>query len=81
MAELAPDLDLSRWNGLFVHKDTSADMREKTIAVAVETMMSERAQAPVAEAGALVCWSGTAESAAPIANDIATLGTVATVLE
>ena len=32
------NLTLSLWNGLFVHRDTSADVREKIISVAQETM-------------------------------------------
>jgi len=33
VAELAPELNISLWNGLFVHKDTPADVREKIIAI------------------------------------------------
>ena len=34
VAELEPSLSLFLWNGLFVHKDTPADVREKIAAVA-----------------------------------------------
>ena len=43
VGELDPELTLALWNGLFVHKDTPADVREKIIAVAKKTVMSDRA--------------------------------------
>lgn len=81
VAELAPALNVSLWNGLFVHKDTPADVREKIIAVAAETVMSERAQALAAETGALVYWEDAAASQARIAKDIETMGAIGTMLE
>jgi len=81
VAELAPDLNVSLWNGLFVHKDTPADVREKIIAVAAETVMSERAQALAAETGALVYWKDAEDSKALIAKDIATMGAIGAMLE
>lgn len=74
VAELAPSLDVALWNGLFVHKDTPADVREKIIAVAQKTVMSERAQKLAAETGALVYWQDAAAVSEQIATDIATLG-------
>ena len=81
VAELAPELNVSLWNGLFVHKDTPADVREKIIAVASETVMSERAQALAAETGALVYWSDAEASKALIAKDIETMGAIGAMLE
>ncbi len=81
VAELAPELDVSLWNGLFVHKDTPADVREKIIAVASETVMSERAQALAAETGALVYWTNAEDSKSLIAKDIETMGAIGTMLE
>lgn len=81
VAELAPELNVSLWNGLFVHKDTPADVREKIIAVASETVMSERAQALAAETGALVYWSDAEASTALIAKDIETMGAIGAMLE
>ena len=52
VAELAPALNVSLWNGLFVHKDTPADVREKIIAVAKKTIDSEKAIKFAAETGA-----------------------------
>lgn len=73
VAELAPSLDVALWNGLFVHKDTPADVREKIIAVAQKTVMSERAQKLAAETGALVYWQDAAAVTSLIATDIETL--------
>ncbi|MGJ8546580.1 MAG: tripartite tricarboxylate transporter substrate binding protein [Sulfitobacter sp.] len=76
VAELAPDLDVALWNGLFVHKDTPQDARDKIIAVAQETMKSERALKLAAETGALVYWQSADEVTAQIEKDIATLGVI-----
>lgn len=73
VAELAPSLNVALWNGLFVHKDTPQDVRDKIIAVAQKTVMSERAQTLAAETGALVYWQPADEVKAQIAADIATL--------
>ncbi|GLQ25519.1 tripartite tricarboxylate transporter substrate-binding protein [Sulfitobacter pacificus] len=73
VAELAPDLNVVLWNGLFVHKDTPEDVRTKIIDVAKETVMSERAQKLAAETGALVYWQNADEVTAQIEADIKTL--------
>jgi tripartite-type tricarboxylate transporter receptor subunit TctC len=80
VAELAPDLDVSLWNGLFVHKDTPQDVQDKIIAVAQKTVMSERAQKLAEETGALVYWQGADEVNAQIAKDIETLGNIESML-
>jgi tripartite-type tricarboxylate transporter receptor subunit TctC len=69
VAEIEPSLDLSLWNGLFVHKDTPQDVRDKIIAVARETMASERARTLAEETGALIYWQDAEEAAAQIAAD------------
>ena len=74
VAELEPSLNVALWNGLFVHKDTPADVRAKIIAVAEKTVMSEKAQALAAETGALVYWQSADDVTAQIQADIATLG-------
>ena len=80
VAELAPSLDVSLWNGLFVHADTPQDVREKIIAVAQKTVMSERAQTVAAETGALVYWQPADEVATQIAKDIETLAGIEAML-
>ncbi len=81
VAEIAPDLNIALWNGLFVHKDTPADVREKIIAVAKETVMSERAQKLSQDTGALVYWQSAEETEARIENDIATMAAINAMLE
>ncbi|MEM7059093.1 MAG: tripartite tricarboxylate transporter substrate-binding protein [Pseudomonadota bacterium] len=80
MGEVNADLGIALWNGLFVHKDTPADVREKIIAVAKETMASDRAQKLAAETGAQVYWQGADESTARIEADGAKLGKVGELL-
>ncbi|KIN62699.1 Transporter [Sulfitobacter noctilucicola] len=80
VAELAPDLNVALWNGLFVHKDTPQDVQDKIIAVAQKTVMSERAQALAAETGASVYWQPAAEVADQIKTDIDTLNGIETML-
>ncbi len=76
VAELAPELDISLWNGLFVHKDTPADVREKIIAVAQKTIASEKATTFAAETGALLYWQDAAASTQQITKDIETLNVI-----
>ncbi len=76
VAELAPDLNVSLWNGLFVHKDTPQEARDKIIEVAKETIMSDRAQQIGAETGALIYWQDADAVKSQIAADIETLGRI-----
>ena len=69
MGEIDSQLGISLWNGLFVTKDTPQDVRDKIIAVAKESVMSERAQRLGAETGAGVYWIGAQEAAAQIKAD------------
>lgn len=81
VGELDPELTLALWNGLFVHKDTPEDVREKVIAVAKETMMSERAQKFMAETGSLVYWKNAEDTQAQIEADTAALAKINAMLE
>ncbi|MFZ2103150.1 MAG: tripartite tricarboxylate transporter substrate-binding protein [Oricola sp.] len=80
IGELDPSLNIALWNGLFVTKDTPQDVRDKIIAVAQKTVMSERAQAVAKETGALVYWQNAEDSAARIATDIETVGRIGKIL-
>ncbi|MEP0962895.1 MAG: tripartite tricarboxylate transporter substrate-binding protein [Roseobacter sp.] len=80
VAELAPDLNVSLWNGLFVHKDTPQDVQQKIIAVVEQTMASERAQTLAAETGALVYWQPADEVITQIEKDIATMDRIGEML-
>jgi tripartite-type tricarboxylate transporter receptor subunit TctC len=79
--EVDPTLDIALWNGLFVHKDTPQDVREKIIAVAEKTVMSERAQNVARETGALVYWQNAEDSAARVARNIETVARIQELLE
>ena len=81
LKEIDPTLDISLWNGLFVHKDTPADVRDKIIAVAKETVMSERAQKVAEDTGAEIYWQSAEESAARIVADGERLGAIGALLE
>ena len=76
LASIAPSLNISLWNGLFVHKDTPADVREKIVASAKETMASDRAMELAEQTGAIIYWMGAEESAARIASDIEVSGAI-----
>lgn len=73
VAELAPNLDVALWNGLFVHKDTPQDAREKIIAVAEKVALSDAAKKLAGETGALIYWQDVDAANAQIAKDIETL--------
>ena len=74
VGEIAPSLNIALWNGLFVHKDTPQDPRDKIIAVAKKVIMSDAAQKIGEETGALVYWQDVEAANAQIASDIETLG-------
>ncbi len=81
MGELDPALGIALWNGLFVAKDTPDDVREKIIAVAKETVMSERAQQLAKDTGALVYWQDAESAAARIVEDSETFAEISAILE
>ena len=80
IGELDPSLNIALWNGLFVVKDTPQDVRDKIIAVARKTVMSDRAQAVAKETGALIYWQDADESSARIAKDIDTVARIGEIL-
>jgi tripartite-type tricarboxylate transporter receptor subunit TctC len=80
VAELAPDLNVALWNGLFVHKDTPKDVQDKIIAVAKKTVMSDRAQKLAADTGAAVYWQPAGEVAEQIRSDIDTMARIEAML-
>ncbi|KIC38986.1 transporter [Ruegeria sp. ANG-R] len=77
LGELKPELELGTWNGLFVHKDTPQDARDKIIAVAQKVATSDAAKELSQQTGALIYWQTPEEAAAQIAKDGATLGNIA----
>ena len=76
VAELAPDLNVALWNGLFVHKDTPQDVQDKIIAVAQKTVTSERAQQLAKDTGATIYWQPADVVVEQIASDIDTMARI-----
>ncbi|MEP3297669.1 MAG: tripartite tricarboxylate transporter substrate binding protein [Pseudoruegeria sp.] len=81
VGELQSDLGIALWNGLFVHKDTPADVRDKIEAVAEKTMASERVQALSADTGALVYWQNAEDTEARLIRNAAELDAVGSLLD
>ena len=81
LGELDSELNLALWNGLFVRKETPADVRQKIIDVAKTTVLSERAEKLAAETGALIYWQDAESAAKRIEEDRGTLGTIGKILE
>ena len=81
IGEVNAELSMTLWNGLFVNKDTPQDVRDKIIAVAKKTMMSDRAQDLAKQTGATVYWQDADVSAQRIADDIAKLGVINGMIE
>lgn len=76
MGEVIPALDISLWNGLFVKKGTSDEVKQTLIASAKKTMASERAQTVAKNSGALVYWMNAQDAAAQIEKDRNTMATI-----
>ena len=81
MAEVEPSLDITLWNGLFVNKDTPQDVRDKIIAVAKKTVMSDRAQDVAKQTGAWIYWQDAADAAKQIEGDKEAFAYVNSLLE
>lgn len=77
VAELAPELDIVLWNGLFVREGTSEDVIAKIEAAATRAMSSEAAKDYVATNGAQIYWKARPEAEALIAKDIQTFQNMA----
>lgn len=80
VGEIDASLGIALWNGLFVHKDTPQDVRDKIVAVAEKTVMSERAKKLAADTGAQIYWQDAAASTAQIKSDIATTDAIGKLL-
>ncbi|WP_022954575.1 tripartite tricarboxylate transporter substrate binding protein [Leucothrix mucor] len=81
VAELVPELNVSLWNGLFVHKDTPQIARDKIIASAKKVIASDAAKKLAAETGALIYWQDAEASNKQIEADLETLKVLDKVLE
>ncbi len=78
--ELHPDLAMSLWNGLFVHKDVPAEARAKIEAAAKAALETDAAQDLIGTSGVSIFWQDAAESAAQIESDIAVSCKIAEIL-
>ena len=76
IGELIPELDIFLWNGLFVVAGTPQDVKDKIIAVAKKSMLSDRAQEVAANSGALIYWMDADASNAQINKDRETMATI-----
>lgn len=81
IGELAPEIAMSSWNGLFVTKDTPADVRAVLAEVTKKAMASDRAQQLAKDTGAEVYFLDAAGSAARIEKDKATLAKIMALIE
>lgn len=80
VVELHPDLPLALWNGLFVHKDTPADAREKISAAAQKALQSDRVKQLGEETGALIYWQDPDAANAQIEQDKASFAKIEEIL-
>lgn len=71
--ELVPALNLSLWNGLFVHKDTPQDARDKIIASAKKVVESDAAKKLAKDTGALLYWQDAEAANKQIESDLESL--------
>ena len=81
MGELVPELNISLWNGLFVHKDTPQDVRDKIVAAAMKTVTGERAQNLASETGASVYWVDATAAVEQIRSDEDTTAAIDAMLQ
>ena len=72
LASIAPNLNVSLWNGLFVHSDTPQEARDRIIESAKETMASDRAKELAEQTGAIIYWMDAKAAEARIKSDIET---------
>ncbi len=80
VTELHPELPLALWNGLFVHKDTPAEAREKITAAAQKALGSDKAKQLAEETGALIYWQDPDASNAQIEQDKASFSKIEEIL-
>jgi tripartite-type tricarboxylate transporter receptor subunit TctC len=69
LGEIDESLGVSLWNGLFVHKDTPQEVRDRIAEVARETMAGAEAQGLAEETGAGVYWMDADQAQARIESD------------
>ena len=81
IGEIAPEIAMSSWNGLFVTKDTPQEVRDVLAEVTKKAMASERAQQLAKDTGAEVYFLDAAGSAARIEKDKVTLARIMSLIQ
>ena len=81
VTEIVPDLNITLWNGLFVHKDVPALARAKIRKVAMRVMTSDKAKKLSDETGALIYWQDVDQAYEQIKKDIVSVGRVNQILQ
>ncbi|WP_068119570.1 tripartite tricarboxylate transporter substrate-binding protein [Tropicimonas marinistellae] len=81
VGEVIPELDISTWNGLFVHEDTPADVREKIAVVAEKVVTSDAAMELAAQTGALIYWKDASAADAQLETDAKALDLIGSYLD
>ncbi len=76
VSELHPELNVALWNGLFVHKDTPTEAREKIAAAAQKALQTPKAQNLIGETGVLIYWQDAAAATAQIEADGQTIAAI-----
>lgn len=71
LSSIIPELDISLWNGLFVHKDTPQSVRDVIISSAQNTISSLRVRMLSRRTGAVVYWQDSTSAKERILSDIA----------
>ncbi|MCK7615037.1 tripartite tricarboxylate transporter substrate binding protein [Roseibium sediminicola] len=79
--EINPDLSVSLWNGLFVHKDVPEDARIKISDAAQAALKSPEALDLIGQTGVLIYWQDPVQSEQQIEADAAVLGKISELLE
>ncbi len=70
VSEIVPDLELVLWNGLFVKKGTSQEVKDKIAEVAKTALKNPKVQKIAKDTGAEVYWKDAQEAAKLIESDI-----------
>ena len=81
VSEIAPDLTLALWNGLFVPKGTPQEARDKIEAAAKAALETEAARTLSEETGVQLYWKAADEAAAQIEADTAVNAQIQQMLE
>ncbi|MDF1728759.1 MAG: tripartite tricarboxylate transporter substrate-binding protein, partial [Sulfitobacter sp.] len=81
MSEVAPDLTLALWNGLFVPKGTPQEAKDKIEAAAKAALQGDAAKSLAEETGALIYWLDAEEAATQIEKDVVANERIQSLLE